>query len=64
MARTLLPSLIRHLYHEVVLACLMCLDPDTANIFINEKGLYDEDGILVAGVFVGQILLRLESISF
>ena len=63
MAQTFLPNLMGLLYTKVVLSCLTCLDSDTTNMFVKEKDLYHEDGILVGVVFIEQILSRLESIS-
>ncbi|KAF2807035.1 uncharacterized protein BDZ99DRAFT_573708 [Mytilinidion resinicola] len=61
LAKRKLPSRVGDVYTEVVLACLLCLDPRNGRFGdINQE---DKDGILVGIRFIEQILARINGIS-
>lgn len=62
IAQAELPSRMGRSYTEVVLSCLTCLDRGAANMFENEEGLYDRDGIIIGVAFIEKILVRLEDL--
>ncbi|KAL2835995.1 hypothetical protein BJX68DRAFT_260058 [Aspergillus pseudodeflectus] len=63
IARDKLPGLMGRRYTDLTLACLTCLDPIETNLFGNEKGLADKDGIVVGVRYIEKILLQIDEIS-
>ncbi|KAL5312959.1 hypothetical protein ACEPPN_019385 [Leptodophora sp. 'Broadleaf-Isolate-01'] len=55
MARSRLPNLMGKIYTEIVVSCLTCLDKNN-EAFGDDKGLEDEDGILVGVRYIEKVI--------
>ncbi|KAI0449503.1 hypothetical protein F5B21DRAFT_509129 [Xylaria acuta] len=62
LARKRLPSRVGDIYTDIVVMCMTCLNPDNV-IFGMNKGIMDEDGIIIGVKFVEHVLSAILDIS-
>ncbi|KAI1635880.1 hypothetical protein F4809DRAFT_612265 [Biscogniauxia mediterranea] len=62
-ARARLPGVVGARYAAAVVACLTCLDPDSADFAGGGGAMLDVDGIVVGARFIAKIITRLSEIS-